>query len=293
MNIASLTGIVIASRRPVSRAVAIARLSPSSVVRMRASIASRNLASPRHSATTAACDRRLHGLDAAGDETGRTDALEIHVAAEIVAAGSQWRERRPRPRFQFDKTADLGRGALPHRQPDPFSLVVTRGPSICATRSTKRSVRSRISRASTKPESCTEYIGRARTLCAISAVFHVAAAKPDAIAAISTATGNIFCRRSKNAAAESPAAASAVAQRSSFMAGREIKRDACAERHRHPWQKPAGARLRHDPFAYFCSKRRPRIDAGGHEAARLRRPMPWPGPGVPLRPASSPTTLCH
>ena len=41
MNIASLTGVVIASRRPVSSAVAIARLSPSSVAPIRASIASR------------------------------------------------------------------------------------------------------------------------------------------------------------------------------------------------------------------------------------------------------------
>ena len=41
MNIASFTGGEIASRRPVSSAVAIARLSPSSVVLIRASIASR------------------------------------------------------------------------------------------------------------------------------------------------------------------------------------------------------------------------------------------------------------
>ena len=42
MNIASLTGVVIASRRPVKSAVAMARLSPSSAVRMRASMASRS-----------------------------------------------------------------------------------------------------------------------------------------------------------------------------------------------------------------------------------------------------------
>ncbi len=41
MNIASLTGPEIASRRPVSSAVAMARLSPSRTLRMRASIASR------------------------------------------------------------------------------------------------------------------------------------------------------------------------------------------------------------------------------------------------------------
>jgi hypothetical protein len=41
MNMASLTGVVMASRRPVNSAVAMARLSPSSVVRIRASMASR------------------------------------------------------------------------------------------------------------------------------------------------------------------------------------------------------------------------------------------------------------
>jgi hypothetical protein len=41
MNIASFTGVVIASRRPVNNAVAIARRSPFSTSRIRASIASR------------------------------------------------------------------------------------------------------------------------------------------------------------------------------------------------------------------------------------------------------------
>ena len=41
MNMASFTGGEIASRRPVKSAVAIARLSPSSVVLIRASIVSR------------------------------------------------------------------------------------------------------------------------------------------------------------------------------------------------------------------------------------------------------------
>jgi hypothetical protein len=41
MNIASFTGCEMASRRPVNSAVAMARLSPSSVVLIRASIASR------------------------------------------------------------------------------------------------------------------------------------------------------------------------------------------------------------------------------------------------------------
>ena len=70
----------------------------------------------------AAADRRLHGLDRAGDKAGSADALEIHVAAEIVAAGPQRRERRLQPRLQFDEAADIGRGALAHRQPNAFQL---------------------------------------------------------------------------------------------------------------------------------------------------------------------------
>jgi len=67
-----------------------------------------------------------------------------------------------------------------------------------------------MSRVSTKPDSDTEYIGLASTSCAIRAVFHVATAKPAAIAAIITAIGNAFCRRSKTAAAQNPVAATAV-----------------------------------------------------------------------------------
>ena len=42
---------------------------------------------------------------------------KIHVAAEIVAARPQRRERRQQPRLQLDEAADRGRGALLHRQP--------------------------------------------------------------------------------------------------------------------------------------------------------------------------------
>jgi hypothetical protein len=69
-----------------------------------------------------------------------------------------------------------------------------------------------MSRVSTKPDSDTEYIGRASPPCAIRAVFQVAMAKPAAIAAIITAIGNTFCRRSKNAAAPNPIAAAAATE---------------------------------------------------------------------------------
>jgi len=45
----------------------------------------------------------------------------------------------------------------------------------------------------------------------IRAVFHVAVAKPAATPATITATGKILCRRSKNAAPQSPIAATAAA----------------------------------------------------------------------------------
>jgi hypothetical protein len=90
------------------------------------------------------------------------------------------------------------------------SLVGPRGLSMVATRRTKRSVRSRMSRVSTKPVSATENIGRASTPCAIRAVFQVATAKPAATAATMTAAGNIFFRRSSTATAHSAIATMAA-----------------------------------------------------------------------------------
>jgi len=90
------------------------------------------------------------------------------------------------------------------------SFVCPRGLSIWVTRKTKRSVRSRMSRVSTKPDSETPNIGLASTPCAIRAVFHVAIAKPADMAAIITAIGNIFCRRSKNATTQSAVAVTAA-----------------------------------------------------------------------------------
>ena len=114
----------------------------------------------------------------------------------------------------FNSTKLPTAGAVPLRTDSRTrsSLVCARGLSICVTRSTNRSVRSRTSRVSTTPESETEYIGLANTTCATHTVFHVAAAKPAAKAAIITAIGNIFCRRSRNAARQSPVAATAATE---------------------------------------------------------------------------------
>ena len=81
---------------------------------------------------------------------------------------------------------------------------------MVTTRSTKRSVRSRMSRVSTKPVSDTENIGRASTPCAIRAVFQVAIAKPAATAAIITTMGKNFCRRNRTATAQSATATTAA-----------------------------------------------------------------------------------
>ena len=83
----------------------------------------------------------------------------------------------------------------------PFSV------SISSTRSTKRSVRSRASRVSTKPFIATENIGLASTPCATRAVFSVAIAKPAASAASIIASGKIGCRRARNARTHNTAAA--------------------------------------------------------------------------------------
>jgi hypothetical protein len=88
------------------------------------------------------------------------------------------------------------------------SFVVPRALSMVTMRSTKRSVRSRMSRVSTKPVSDTENIGRASTPCAIRAVFQVATAKPAATAAIMTATGK--SRRNRTATAQSMIAKTAA-----------------------------------------------------------------------------------
>ncbi|MEH2590119.1 hypothetical protein V1273_003958 [Bradyrhizobium sp. AZCC 1721] len=90
------------------------------------------------------------------------------------------------------------------------SFVVPRALSMVTTRRTKRSVRSRMSRVSTKPVSDTENIGRASTPCAIRAVFQVATAKPAATAAIITAAGKNFCRRNSTATAHSAIATMAA-----------------------------------------------------------------------------------
>jgi hypothetical protein len=62
-------------------------------------------------------------LDRAGDKAGGGDVLEEHVAREIVGARPQRRERRLQAHLQLDETADIGRGAFPHREPHAIELA--------------------------------------------------------------------------------------------------------------------------------------------------------------------------
>ena len=116
MNIASFTGVVIASRRPVNRSgrnrslVAVERGADTRIDRI-----AQILHESRVAQRQVAFDRRLDRLDGARDKAGCSDTLKEHVAPEVVAAWPQRGERRLQARFQFDKTANRGRGALAHR----------------------------------------------------------------------------------------------------------------------------------------------------------------------------------
>jgi len=158
---------------------------------------------------------------------------------------------------------------------------------MVATRSTKRSVRSRMSRVSTKPDSATEYIGRASTPCATRAVFQVAIAKPAATAATMTATGNTFAAATETQPRKVQSDHRGDRQ-NRLMLGCEIERDAGTERDRHPRQQPAGAGLRANPVAqrWTSDGQASKLSARNHRPAR---PAAGPGSGIAsLRPGALP-----
>ena len=93
------------------------------------------------------------------------------------------------------------------------SWIDERGASICVTPRTELFVPFPKIPPPKKAEKQPEYIGRASTPCATSAVRHVATAKPAAIAATITSAGNILCRRNPNAAAARIAAVMTVTDR--------------------------------------------------------------------------------
>ncbi len=58
--------------------------------------------------------RRRSTADRAQHEAGRTDALEVHVAGKVIAAGPQRLQRRCQMRFEGDEAADRGRATFAH-----------------------------------------------------------------------------------------------------------------------------------------------------------------------------------
>ena len=122
----------------------------SSIVVARCESRTRRHSAARSSASPAPPRR----LDRAERIARRADALEIHVAREIVAAGPQRLQRRRQMRLELDEAADRRRGALAHRDAHALGLLGdARGRRCVCTRTTMRSLRSRSSRISTKPAS--------------------------------------------------------------------------------------------------------------------------------------------
>src|SRR5208337_2342476 len=64
--------------------------------------------------------RRRFDADAAEHESGGADALEVHVASKVIAAGAQRLERRGKPSLELHKIADRRRHALAQRYSDAF-----------------------------------------------------------------------------------------------------------------------------------------------------------------------------
>ena len=240
----------------------------------------------------AAAVGRLRGLDRAHHKTGGADARQntcrgrnrsrpaAAAPAAAAAAPSTRRNCRPPARCPCAPTAAparvlSGRAGSPSRRRAAQSGRCARGcrgsrrsPTATPNRSAAPARHARPARSS-----------RSRT------------AKPAATAAIITAIGNIFCRRSRNAAAQSTTAATGGNRQDRFMIGGEIEGDAGAEGDRHPGQQPAGAGLGADPVPQFLDERRPRGKPDGARPPACAAPR---GGQVPAKPCvRSPAPLCH
>ena len=221
---------------------------------------------------------------------------KIHVAAEIVAARPQRRERRLQPRLQFDEAADRGRGALPHRQPHALELcraarafhggdaqheavgALADVAGLDEARQRHRKHRPR-QHAMRDPRGLP---GRDRKARRDGGDHHRG--------------GKDFLPPQQNAAAQSAIADDGGNRQHRLVIGGEVEGDAGAERDRHPGQQPPGARLGARPLAQRFSERRPGAEAATaqsrppappHAAARSRhslacRPASCPAPPLTL-----------
>ena len=99
---------------------------------------------------------RRRRLDRAHRETGSADTLEKQVAREIEEPGRNDESGGKSRAFNSTKLPTSGAVPFFTDSRTRSSFAGSRGASICVTRNTKRSVCSRMSRVSTKPESDTE-----------------------------------------------------------------------------------------------------------------------------------------
>ena len=238
-----------------------------------------------------ASDRRLDGLDGARDKTGSADALEKHVAAEIVAARPQRRERRLQPRLQFDKTADVRRGALAHRQPHALEFGrQTRGVHLRDPQHEPVGALADVAG-----------LDKARKRHRISRPGQHAMRDPRGFPCRGRETrrdgGDHHGRRKqllppqqKRRHAKSGRGENGNRQ-DRLMIGGEIEGDPGAEGDRHPGQQPAGAGLGAHPFAQLDREGRPGVESGRRKAACPRGLARRPGPRITPRP--SPARLRH
>ncbi|MBA7482600.1 hypothetical protein ES707_18092 [subsurface metagenome] len=231
---------------------------------------------------------RIGRLDRPHHEAGGADALEKHVAAEIVTARPRRRHRRQQPRLQFDKAADRWRRPLLHRQPHALQLDLiaraihrddaqdeTIGTLADVPRLDKARQRRRIDRFCEDGMSDARgFPGRDGKTCGRSREHHgngkhLVPAQQDG-------------RRAKSDRDDRRNGEHGL------MVRGKIEGDPGAESDRHPRQQPPGTGLRPGPAAQRLDQRRPRPEIGrrvtaGVSRSRRRRPGPRIAPSAARR----------
>ena len=228
----------------------------------------------------AAAGRRLRGLDRTHDKTGGADAGEEHVAAEIVTAGPQRRQWRQQPRLQLDETADVGRGALLDRQPYPLQL--DRAPRAVHGRNPQDKAIGTFADVAG--------LDKARERHRKHRPRQHAMADPRGFPGRHRKAGRKRCDHHRDwKDLVPPQQERRHAERDGegghdrqhrLMIGGEVKRDAGAERDRHPWQQTPGAGFGANPLPQGLDQRRPYRETRGHEATGRRCGARRPRPGI-------------
>ena len=238
--------------------------------------------------------RRHRGRDRAHHEAGRADALEEHVAGEIIAAGPQRRERRHQPRLQLHEAADLGRGPLAHRQAhalelDVAALCLHRGDAQHETVGALADVAG-LDEARQRDGIQRLRQHRMRDTCRVPGR-HGKAARDRSYDDGGRKQGAPPQQTSANRESESDGGRGDNPELR-LVIGRKVERNAAAERHRHPRQQASGASLGAAPFAQPLDDRRPEAETRRRKAAGRRGSADGPSPRDTLRP-NGPTRLRH